>query len=190
MAAEASHEPCHCIQGRIQWVDAARARPMVGAGPLAETRQLAELERPCAGPGELDRLYAALVSVTAETHPRTAKLLGSGRRRAAQKVIEEAARSRSRPSSVVQPVSCARVLICSTTSSCSGAAPTSIPLTSMRRCSAAQTPWVSPKSCRRRPPASPRTVGRYRGRLPGNDRRRMVRRQPSWRTHTRMPHGA
>jgi phosphoribosyl-ATP pyrophosphohydrolase len=71
-------------------VDAAWARPMVGAAPQAGSRQLAEPERPCAGPGELDRLYAALVSVTAETHPRTAKLLGSGRRRAAQKVIEEA----------------------------------------------------------------------------------------------------
>jgi phosphoribosyl-ATP pyrophosphohydrolase len=69
-------------------IDAARSR--LGAPLLAGSAQLAEPERRGAGPGELDRLYAALVSVTAETHPRTAKLLGSGRRRAAQKVIEEA----------------------------------------------------------------------------------------------------
>ncbi len=39
---------------------------------------------------ELDRLYAALELVTPENHPRTARLLGSGTRKVAQKVIEEA----------------------------------------------------------------------------------------------------
>jgi phosphoribosyl-ATP pyrophosphohydrolase len=43
-----------------------------------------------AGSGELHRLYASLEGVTPENHPRTAKLLGSGTRKAAQKVIEEA----------------------------------------------------------------------------------------------------
>lgn len=39
---------------------------------------------------ELDRLYMALAAVTPEKHPRTAKLLAAGTRKAAQKVIEEA----------------------------------------------------------------------------------------------------
>lgn len=39
---------------------------------------------------ELDRLYAALQSVTPENHPRTARLLASSTRKLAQKVIEEA----------------------------------------------------------------------------------------------------
>jgi phosphoribosyl-ATP pyrophosphohydrolase len=42
------------------------------------------------GPHELDRLHAALNGVTTACHPRTAKLLGSGTRKSAQKVIEEA----------------------------------------------------------------------------------------------------
>jgi phosphoribosyl-ATP pyrophosphohydrolase len=39
---------------------------------------------------ELDRLYATLADVRLEDHPRTAKLLASGTRKVAQKVIEEA----------------------------------------------------------------------------------------------------
>lgn len=39
---------------------------------------------------ELDRLHRALAGVTPETHPRTARLLASSTRKAAQKVIEEA----------------------------------------------------------------------------------------------------
>jgi phosphoribosyl-ATP pyrophosphohydrolase len=39
---------------------------------------------------ELDRLHASLDNVTSENHPRTAKLLASGTRKSAQKVIEEA----------------------------------------------------------------------------------------------------
>ena len=38
---------------------------------------------------ELDRLYHALAEVTAETHPRTARLLASSTRKVAQKVFEE-----------------------------------------------------------------------------------------------------
>ena len=44
----------------------------------------------CASASELDRLYASLDNVTPESHPRTAKLLSSGPRKSAQKVIEEA----------------------------------------------------------------------------------------------------
>jgi phosphoribosyl-ATP pyrophosphohydrolase len=43
-----------------------------------------------AGSAELDRLHGALDDVSADNHPRTPKLLGSGVRKAAQKVIEEA----------------------------------------------------------------------------------------------------
>src|ERR1700728_869229 len=39
---------------------------------------------------ELDHLYAALETVTPESHPRTARLLRSSNRKVAQKVIEEA----------------------------------------------------------------------------------------------------
>jgi phosphoribosyl-ATP pyrophosphohydrolase len=43
-----------------------------------------------AEPSELDRLYRSLAEVTSENHPRTAGLLASSTRKAAQKVIEEA----------------------------------------------------------------------------------------------------
>lgn len=39
---------------------------------------------------EIERLYAALETVTPEKHPRTARLLAAGNRKVAQKVIEEA----------------------------------------------------------------------------------------------------
>lgn len=45
---------------------------------------------PARADSELDRLAAALDAVTAENHPRTARLLGSSTRKVAQKVIEEA----------------------------------------------------------------------------------------------------
>jgi phosphoribosyl-ATP pyrophosphohydrolase len=41
-------------------------------------------------PNELDRLHRSLSEVTAENHPRTARLLASSTRKIAQKVIEEA----------------------------------------------------------------------------------------------------
>jgi phosphoribosyl-ATP pyrophosphohydrolase len=73
-------------------IDAGLTPRRVRAVHLAETARPAEAEPgpPGAGPGELDRLYAGLSGVTVESHPRTARLLASGRRRAAQKVIEEA----------------------------------------------------------------------------------------------------
>ena len=40
--------------------------------------------------GEMDRLHRALIEVTPENHPRTARLLASSTRKTAQKVIEEA----------------------------------------------------------------------------------------------------
>jgi phosphoribosyl-ATP pyrophosphohydrolase len=43
-----------------------------------------------AGSSEIERLHDTLPVVTPENHPRTAKLLGSGTRKVAQKVIEEA----------------------------------------------------------------------------------------------------
>jgi phosphoribosyl-ATP pyrophosphohydrolase len=55
------------------------------AGPDPTSSQL-----PSATPHEIERLYAALSHVTAAAHPRTFKLLGSGTRKVAQKVIEEA----------------------------------------------------------------------------------------------------
>lgn len=73
----------------INETDAGRAALFVGVAQRVETTLTAGRERSCAGPGELDRLYAGLAAVTTESHPRTARLLGSGRR-AAQKVIEEA----------------------------------------------------------------------------------------------------
>jgi phosphoribosyl-ATP pyrophosphohydrolase len=47
-----------------------------------------QLLPPCAI--ELDRLYLCLEKVSTESHPRTARLLSAGTRKAAQKVIEEA----------------------------------------------------------------------------------------------------
>jgi phosphoribosyl-ATP pyrophosphohydrolase len=44
---------------------------------------------PASASGELDRLYRSLSEVTPENHPRTARLLASGARKTAQKVIEE-----------------------------------------------------------------------------------------------------
>jgi phosphoribosyl-ATP pyrophosphohydrolase len=45
---------------------------------------------PGGGVHEIDRLYAALDRVDAARHPRTARLLAAGRRRMAQKLLEEA----------------------------------------------------------------------------------------------------
>lgn len=42
------------------------------------------------GSQEIDRLYRAFAHVTPDNHPRTVRLLASGTRRTAQKVIEEA----------------------------------------------------------------------------------------------------
>jgi phosphoribosyl-ATP pyrophosphohydrolase len=64
------------------------ASPETGSPAVPESRCSVESQgfRPC----ELDRLYRSLSEVTTETHPRTARLLASSTRKAAQKVIEEA----------------------------------------------------------------------------------------------------
>lgn len=59
------------------------------AGSEASSPLSAETAK-CASASELDRLYASLDNVTPDSHPRTAKLLSSGTRKSAQKVIEEA----------------------------------------------------------------------------------------------------
>jgi phosphoribosyl-ATP pyrophosphohydrolase len=75
--------------GAFNEIEVGQASLLVGAAPLAATTVTAARKRSCPGPDELARLYAGLAGVTPESHPRTARLLGSGRR-AAQKVIEEA----------------------------------------------------------------------------------------------------
>jgi phosphoribosyl-ATP pyrophosphohydrolase len=59
-----------------------------GCPAVLDPRSSVELQN--AEPNELDRLYRSLSEVTPETHPRTARLLASSTRKAAQKVIEEA----------------------------------------------------------------------------------------------------
>jgi phosphoribosyl-ATP pyrophosphohydrolase len=61
-----------------------------GAGTPALQEPDPSVEMQGAEPSELDRLYRSLAEVTSETHPRTAGLLASSTRKAAQKVIEEA----------------------------------------------------------------------------------------------------
>jgi phosphoribosyl-ATP pyrophosphohydrolase len=61
-----------------------------GAGTPVLQEPDPSVEMQGAEPGELDRLYRSLAEVTSETHPRTAGLLASSIRKAAQKVIEEA----------------------------------------------------------------------------------------------------
>lgn len=61
-----------------------------GAGTPVLQQPAPGVEMQDAEPSELDRLYRSLAEVTSETHPRTAGLLASSIRKAAQKVIEEA----------------------------------------------------------------------------------------------------
>ena len=61
-----------------------------GAGTPVLQEPDPSVEMQGAEPSELDRLYRSLAEVTSETHPRTAGLLASSIRKAAQKVIEEA----------------------------------------------------------------------------------------------------
>jgi phosphoribosyl-ATP pyrophosphohydrolase len=61
-----------------------------GAGTPVLQQPDSSVEMQGAEPSELDRLYRSLAEVTSETHPRTAGLLASSTRKAAQKVIEEA----------------------------------------------------------------------------------------------------
>ena len=61
-----------------------------GAGTPVLQERGPSSEMQDAEPSELDRLYRSLAGVTSETHPRTAGLLASSTRKAAQRVIEEA----------------------------------------------------------------------------------------------------
>jgi phosphoribosyl-ATP pyrophosphohydrolase len=74
-----------------QLPDLAIAQPPSGRPAATETAPaIRQRRRRAAASHELDRLYAALEAVTPESHPRTARLLGSSTRKVAQKVIEEA----------------------------------------------------------------------------------------------------
>jgi phosphoribosyl-ATP pyrophosphohydrolase len=69
-------------------LDCELSAALAGGGPCPPLSPTRNAE--CASASELDRLHSSLDDVTPETHPRTAKLLASGTRRSAQKVIEEA----------------------------------------------------------------------------------------------------
>jgi phosphoribosyl-ATP pyrophosphohydrolase len=73
---------------------AVRARDSASSPRKAESPlvpdSLSGIAAPGLQPGELDRLYRSLAEVTPENHPRTARLLASGSRKTAQKLIEEA----------------------------------------------------------------------------------------------------
>jgi phosphoribosyl-ATP pyrophosphohydrolase len=59
------------------------------AGCGDQVTKNAEETRPQADATELARLHDAIAHATSENYPRTTKLLGAGRRKSAQKVIEE-----------------------------------------------------------------------------------------------------
>ena len=63
-----------------------RLRRQAEARPISEARLIAA----SGSQNELDRLHASLAAVTADNHPRTARLLNASTRKIAQKVIEEA----------------------------------------------------------------------------------------------------
>jgi phosphoribosyl-ATP pyrophosphohydrolase len=69
-------------------LDCELSTALAGGGPCPPLSPTESAE--CASASELDRLHSSLDDVTPETHPRTAKLLASGTRRSARKVIEEA----------------------------------------------------------------------------------------------------
>jgi len=79
--------PAGAIREEIDERIAAQAR-----SALVATREAlrSPLRRSYRADNEIDHLYASLDAVTPESHPRTARLLESGTRKAAQKVIEEA----------------------------------------------------------------------------------------------------
>ncbi len=81
--------PAGVLEGELNRgnVPGAPGAPVAPAAVAHARRPMSEPER--AG-NEIDRLYASLAAVTPESHPRTARLLGSGTRKVAQKVIEEA----------------------------------------------------------------------------------------------------
>jgi phosphoribosyl-ATP pyrophosphohydrolase len=76
-------------QTRAVRAQASASSPRETERPLAPD-SLSGIAPPSQQPGELDRLYRSFAEVTAENHPRTARLLASSTRKTAQKVIEEA----------------------------------------------------------------------------------------------------
>jgi phosphoribosyl-ATP pyrophosphohydrolase len=76
-------------QTRAGGAQASASSSREAASPLAPD-SLSGIAAPSLQPGELDRLYLELAEVTPQNHPRTARLLASSTRKAAQKVIEEA----------------------------------------------------------------------------------------------------
>jgi phosphoribosyl-ATP pyrophosphohydrolase len=74
--------------------------PLRGADELRRLNLASANDMPCAAPGEtpvsranadeIERLYAALDLVRADSNPRTAELLERGKRKMGQKLIEEA----------------------------------------------------------------------------------------------------
>jgi phosphoribosyl-ATP pyrophosphohydrolase len=77
------------IMRRLSELDIADAGAVLIA-PVEPSHRLQQLSEAHPIGHEFDRLCDSLTSVTAEKNPRTARLLGSSRRKAAQKVIEEA----------------------------------------------------------------------------------------------------
>jgi len=77
------------IMQRLSELDIADAGTVLIA-PVEPSHRLQQLSEAHPIGHEFDRLCDSLTSVTAEKNPRTARLLGSSRRKAAQKVIEEA----------------------------------------------------------------------------------------------------
>lgn len=81
--------PAGPIQQDLDELNFAEA-PAVLLAPAEAAHLPAYAGKPDWAGNELDRLYASLGTVTPESHPRTARLLRSGNRKVAQKVIEEA----------------------------------------------------------------------------------------------------
>ena len=81
--------PARSIVEKLQQLDAAEAR-VVPTAPLDDAHRQQHANGLAPVGNELDRLFAALDAVTPNSNPRTARLLASGTRKVAQKVIEEA----------------------------------------------------------------------------------------------------
>lgn len=83
------HVPVASAEQKLAELDCPEARGvLIAPAPVARTPRRQRIAD--AAGHELDRLYVALEAATPETHPRTARLLGSSTRKVAQKVIEEA----------------------------------------------------------------------------------------------------
>ena len=81
--------PASSIAQELRELAAAEARAVLTA-PLDGAHRPQHAHGLAPVGNELDRLFAALDAVTPNSNPRTARLLASGTRKVAQKVIEEA----------------------------------------------------------------------------------------------------